>query len=123
MDSSQHTTSHQKVNKDYLHFDPLHCQAAGILNRHKQLLGETDEKINEKVRNKKERNPKSTSTISDNLGLLSLGDIWRINSQLPELTQSQLIHKYQEEKLRRKVGTCLLSIFFCSDYQIKAKCN
>ncbi|XP_019763260.2 centrobin isoform X2 [Dendroctonus ponderosae] len=69
---------------------PLHDNALSILNMHKQLLE------NSKVASKDERVPKKRN----NMGLLSLADIWDSNrvSQSP----SKLTQKIQEERLRRQ---------------------
>ncbi|XP_019763264.2 girdin isoform X1 [Dendroctonus ponderosae] len=75
---------------------PLHDNALSILNMHKQLLE------NSKVASKDERVPKKRgiNTLSNNMGLLSLADIWDSNrvSQSP----SKLTQKIQEERLRRQ---------------------
>lgn len=85
----------------------LHSNALNVLNLHKQLLKNEPQKVNAKGKTK-ELKPRGANTLSDNLGLLSLADIWRTSSQAVHSNPSQLLQKLQEEKLRRQVRTRLV---------------
>ncbi|XP_066262440.1 putative leucine-rich repeat-containing protein DDB_G0290503 isoform X2 [Euwallacea similis] len=73
---------------------PLHDNALAALNMHKQLL-ENSNLISNDEKLQKKRN---INTLSDNLALLNLADIWG-TGQVPATTLAQ---KVQEEKLRRQ---------------------
>lgn len=88
----------------------LHTNALNVLNMHKQLKNES-QKVNVKSK-AKDLKLRSANTLSDNLGLLSLADIWNANSHGAHSNPSQLLQKLQEEKLRRQVLTKLVHYKF-----------
>lgn len=110
-ESFSHITTLKNYSKHELLTDPIHTNALNILNMHKQLTEKStrkSSKIHEDNRPKKPNN----STVDDNLGLLSLADIWNAtSSQMLHLNPSQIIQKFQEEKLRRQVTTTQIFFF------------
>ncbi|XP_018580065.1 synaptonemal complex protein 1 isoform X2 [Anoplophora glabripennis] len=98
-DSTQ-ITAYMKERSNLFSPD-LHSNALNVLNMHKQLLETESQKLKMKAK-AKEPKPRSANTLSDNLGLLSLADIWSTNSHLAHSNPTQLLQKLQEEKLRRQ---------------------
>ncbi|KAJ8920372.1 hypothetical protein NQ315_005237 [Exocentrus adspersus] len=105
-DSSSESTqitayNNYKKERSDLISPQLHTHALNSINMHKKLLEGETQKLDS--RNKvKDPKPRGTNTLSDNLGLLSLADIWSKNSHLVHSNPSQLLQKLQEEKFRRQ---------------------
>lgn len=104
-ESFSQVTAFKNHNKSDILTDPIHANALNILNMHKELT-ENSAKKTSKIYEKDHRKKKSIhSTVNENLGLLSLADIWSTSSsQMLNLNPSQLVQKLQEEKLRRQVN-------------------
>ncbi|KAL1506109.1 hypothetical protein ABEB36_005535 [Hypothenemus hampei] len=85
-------TEHER--NELLH-SPLHDNALSVLNKHKQLS--QSQNLMKEERLYKQR---GINTLTDNLGLMNLADIW--SSSYISQSPSKLTQKVKEEKLRRQ---------------------
>lgn len=101
-DTISQVTAFKNFNKSQVSNDPIHTNALKILNEHKQLTENNAKKTLKK--SQREIRSSKQSELNENLKLLNLADIWNTtNSQILQLSSSQLLQKIHEEKLRRQV--------------------